>query len=263
MWQAMHASLVDGERGAAAIVYPTELTEDLSLVRLYKAILEELSFDVVLGSPYNLDADDDGNLTLFGRRVSLLLRHYKTDWWGERESAWRDDAIVDKDPLTAPLQAVLEAQQRRRLAVVNPFGAIAAQNKRLMAFCWERIHRFSTRNQQIIERIIPYTARLETMHEAQLRADKNNWVIKSDYGAEGDEVVIGRAVTDDVWNETLRQARPGRFIAQRHFVARENDGVIANHGVFVVGGDAKGVYTRRDRGLTDPTSLSVPTLVRR
>lgn len=266
MWSALHASLVDvdaSKQQAAAIVYPTELTEDLSLVRLYREILEELGFAVVLGSPYNLVADDDGGVSLFGAPVSLLLRHYKTDWWSERESAWKDDEIIDREALQQPLTAVLEAQARRKLVVVNPFGAIAVQNKRLLAFCWERIHRFSTRGQQIIERIIPYTARLETVHEAQLRADKDNWVIKSDYGAEGDEVVVGRLVDAAVWEETLKQARPGRFIAQRYFQAKQVDGIVENHGVFVVAGEACGVYTRRDRGHTDPTALSVPTLIKR
>ncbi len=264
LWNTMHASLVDdaGDR-VAAIVYPTELTEDLSLVRLYQKLLQEMGFEVVLGSPFNLVADDDGGCSLFGRRVTLLLRHYKTDWWGERESVWKDDAIVDVEALTQPLAAVLNAQAARKLAVVNPFGAIAVQNKRLLAFCWERIHRFSTSGQQIIERIIPYTARLEAVHEAQLRADKDNWVIKSDYGAEGDEVIIGRLVTAAEWDDTLRQARPGRFIAQRFFQARSRDGVVENHGVFVCAGEACGIYTRRDRGHTDPTALSVPTLIRR
>jgi glutathionylspermidine synthase len=133
-----------------------------------------------------------------------------------------------------------------------------------MAFCWERIHRFSTPSQQTIQRLIPYTARLESMHEVQLRADKDRWVIKSDYGAEGDEVIIGRLTPPEVWDKTLEKARPGRFIAQRYFQARRDaSGVIENHGVFVVGGEACGIYTRRDRGLTDAAALSVPTLVRR
>src|SRR6185369_14529494 len=36
------------------IVYPTELTEDLSVIRLYKRWVEATGRRVVLGSPYNL-----------------------------------------------------------------------------------------------------------------------------------------------------------------------------------------------------------------
>jgi glutathionylspermidine synthase len=258
------ASTATSTAPTAAIVYPTELTEDLSLVRLYQRLLTELGFQVVLGSPYNLESDDDGGLRLFDRRVNLLLRHYKCDWWSERQTVWRDDRIEDTAPLVAPLNAVLAAVEAGTVAVVNPFGAVAAQNKRLMAFCWERIHRFSTRAQEIIEAILPYTARLETLHDAQLRADRNNWVIKSAYGAEGDEVIIGRLVTDAIWDETLRLAKREHFVAQRYFEAKRGaDGVVDNYGVFVVAGEACGVYTRKDRGLTDPTALSVPTLVQR
>ena len=70
----------------AGIVYPTELPEDLSLVRLYKKIFEARGWEVVLGSPYNL-AHDERGLLLFDQPISLMLRHYKTDWWGERQSA--------------------------------------------------------------------------------------------------------------------------------------------------------------------------------
>lgn len=265
MWNAMHAAAV-GARAerVAAIVYPTEFTEDLSLVRLYRQLLEESGWQVVLGSPFNLGVDDEDHLTLFGQRPTLVLRHYKSDWWCERQSVWLDDTVVDQAPLSGPLHALLRAQAAGNAVVVNPFGAVASQSKRLMALCWERIHRFSTSSQQIIERLIPYTARLEAMHEAQLRADKANWVIKSDYGAEGDEVIVGRLVDDATWDATLRLARPGRFIAQRYFEAAiDGEGFVRNHGVFVVGGEACGVYTRLDKGATNPTSLSVATVVER
>jgi glutathionylspermidine synthase len=262
LWRTLHQNLVDDARvpPVAAIIYPTEFTEDLSLVRLYRQLLEESGWQVVLGSPFNLVADGDG-LTLFGARPSLVVRHYKTVWWGERESAWTGDEVRDRAALHGPLVALLQAQAARRCAVVNPLGAVVAQNKRVLAFCWERLHRFSTTAQRDIERFIPYTARLEAMHGEQLRADKDSWVLKSDHGAEGDEVVVGNLVDDMTWERALGAARPGRFVVQRFFRARRHDGLIRNHGVFVVGGEACGIYTRLDDGLTDPSSLSVPTLV--
>jgi glutathionylspermidine synthase len=264
LWSSWHQSQVDDEHRnqVAAIIYPTEFTEDLSLVRLYRQLLEEMGFTVVLGSPFNLQADEKGVL-LFGQRPTLVVRHYKTDWWTERQGAWLTDEVADAQPLWQPLHALLQAESRRQCAVMNPFGAIVAQNKRLMAFCWERIHRFPLASQRIIEQILPYTTRLETMHPAQLLSDRASWVIKSDYGAEGDEVIIGKMVDDAVWAQTIEQARPGRWVAQRCFEAlRDPDGYVHNHGVFVVAGEAQGVYTRLDRGHTDAASLSVATLLR-
>lgn len=263
MAEALTRALVDGDfPRRVGIVYPTEIPEDLSLVRLYRGWFRAAGWDVVLGSPYNLAQDADGRATLFDRPLGLLLRHYKTDWWGERASAWLDEEIPDAAPLLDPLRAALGASVARRTAVLNPFGAALAQNKRAMAFMWEHVHRFSPAAQSAIERYVPFTARVEALHPEQLRAERARWVLKSDYGAEGDEVVLGPQVTQEVWERCLRLARPGRWVAQRWFdAARDGAGEAINHGVFVVAGEAAGLYLRASLGGTDVTALSVPARV--
>lgn len=246
---------------SAGIVYPTEFTEDLCVVKLYQRWLTAAGYSVVLGSPYNLGQAADGRATLFDVPVSVVVRHYKTDWWTERSSAWDDDTILDHEPLRGPLSVLLGAVDRRRTVVVNPFGAVLPQNKRSMAFMWEHIHRFSPQSQQIIEHLVPFTSRLESLHPEMLLAARADWVLKSDYGAEGDEVILGRDVTYDVWAASLRHARRGRWIAQRYFEARlRPGGDVANYGVFVVAGEAAGLYLRTHRGKTDETACSVPVL---
>jgi glutathionylspermidine synthase len=247
---------------AIALVYPTEFTEDLSLVRLYKRWFESRGFEIVLGSPYNLSSDERGTL-LFDVPVGVVLRHYKTDWWGERASVWDDDEVADTEPLVDPLRALFAGMAEGKTTVVNPFGSVLPQNKRAMAFFWEHIHRFSPKMQQTIERYVPMTSRLETLHEEQLAVQRADWVLKSDYGAEGDEVIVGRYVTDDVWRASLAHARPGRWIAQRFFEAKpiDDQGSIVNHGVFLVAGEASGLYARLQVGPTDGRALSAPVLV--
>ena len=243
------------------IVYPTEFTEDLALVRLYKRWFEDGGYRVTLGSPYNL-THDAGGMVLFDNPFSIMVRHYKTDWWGERASVWDDEKIPDVEPLHAPLGAVLSSVIEGRGAVVNPFGAVVPQNKRSMAFMWEQIHRFSQRSQEIIRRFIPVTARLETLHREQLFGQREDWVIKSDYGAEGDEVIVGRFVSDEVWRASIAHARPGRWIAQRYFSARTSErGETVNHGVYLVAGQAAGIYARVQAGPTDDHAVSAPVLV--
>jgi glutathionylspermidine synthase len=245
----------------AGIVYPTELPEDLSLVRLYKRTFEERGWEIVLGSPYNLTHDERG-LVLFDDPISLVLRHYKTDWWGERQSVWDDEELLDPQPLEEPLEAVLAAMLGGSAAVVNPFGAVVPQNKRAMAFMWEHIHRFSRRAQDVIRAHVPVTRRLEAFHVEQLAAQKDDWVLKSDYGAEGDEVVIGKLVTTEVWKESLAHARRGRWIVQRWFRAKEGArGESVNYGVFLLGGEGAGLYARVQVGATDDRALSAPVLV--
>ena len=248
-------------RRTVGFVYPTEFTEDLALVRLYRRWLEEAEWEVVLGSPYNLGWDERGPL-LFGRPFSVLLRHYKTDWWGERASVWDDEKIADADALEAPLRVALEATLSRRAAVINPFGAVLPQNKRAMAFMWEHIDDFSARARQTIRRHVPESARLETLPRERLAEEREGWVIKSDYGAEGDEVVVGRLVTDEVWRAALAHAKRGRWIAQRYFQARTGaQGEATNLGVYLVGGEAAGIYARLQVGATDERALSAPVLI--
>jgi glutathionylspermidine synthase len=249
-------------RRALGIVYPTELPEDLSLVRLYRKLFEARGWDVVLGSPYNLGHDPERGLLLFDEPIALVVRHYKTDWWGERQGAWTDEELPDTQPLDEALQAVLASVLEGKCAVVNPFGAVVPQNKRSMAFMWEQIHRFSPRAQEIIRAHVPVTRRLEAFHKEQLASQKDEWVLKSDYGAEGDEVVVGKLVTDEIWKKSLAHARAGRWIVQRYFEARAlADGSTVNHGVFLVAGEAAGLYARIQKGATDDRALSAAVLV--
>jgi len=132
---------------------------------------------------------------------------------------------------------------------------------------WEHVHRFSTRGRGLVERYVPWTSRVETVHAERLRADREGWVLKSDYGAEGEEVVIGRETDDATWAQTLAHVRPGRWVAQRFFEALPERrpggaGQALNYGVFLVGGQACGLFVRRQSGATDEHAVSVPVLVR-
>ncbi|WP_437986768.1 glutathionylspermidine synthase family protein [Sorangium sp. So ce117] len=243
-------------------VYPTEFTEDLSVIRLYQRWLTERGYSVLLGSPYNLGHDDRG-LSLFDVPFSVLLRHYKTDWWGERSSVWIDEQIPDAEPLAGPLGAVLSAAADGRAAILNPLGAVLPQNKRSMAFMWEHLHRFSPHAQSVIQRHVPVTSRLETVHPELLLAQREEWVLKSDYGAEGEEVILGRHTPDEVWRASLAKAREGRWIAQRYFSALENARrESVNYGIYLIAGEACGIYARVQAGMTDVAALSAPALVR-
>ncbi|WP_434379589.1 glutathionylspermidine synthase family protein [Melittangium boletus] len=251
------------ERLAVGIVYPTEIPEDLGLVRLYRQWFEARGHTVHLGSPFNLSEASDGRVALLGAPCDVLLRHYKTDWWGERVSVWDDEeSFEDRAPLTGPLTLVLRACLEGRCAVVNPFGAVLTQNKRSLAFMWEHHARFSARARATIRAHIPYTVRLETLPIEELARDREQWVLKSDYGAEGDEVLVGRLTPQREWNAALVHALPGRWVAQRYFAAEESpSGETINHGVYVIAGQAAGLYTRVQRGATDPLALSTPVLI--
>jgi hypothetical protein len=262
------AARVERADGAApptvGILYPTELVEDLSMILLYRRWLEARGCRVVTGSPFNLSRARSGGVALFDVPCDVLVRHYKTDWWSEREPARDDDEpFSDAEPLAAQLGLLVDAELAGRIAVMNPFGSVVIQNKRTMALLWEAIDRFSPAAQTAIRSHVPYTARLESLPSSTLAA-RADWVLKSDYGCEGAEVIIGADVDDAAWADALVHARRGRWIAQRYFAARRDvDGRCANVGVFVVGGEAAGFFSRLHRGATDYHATTVATLVER
>jgi hypothetical protein len=249
------------DRAAAhivGIVYPTEISGDFGLVRLYQRWCEARGWKVVLGSPFNLRPAPDGRVALFGSPCDLILRHYKTDWWAERLPIWADEEpYPDAEALLGPLRALLAACTARRCAVVNPFGSVLAQNKRMMAFLWEQIDRLSPDARRAVEELIPYTVRLEAIDRRQLETEQADWVLKSDYGCEGEEVIVGRTAAVEQWRAILSQALPRRFVAQRYFEARRApDDRVVNHGVYLVAGRRAGLYARLSPGATDVGAVS-------
>jgi glutathionylspermidine synthase len=154
---------------------------------------------------------------------------------------------------------VLDALAEDRCAVVNPFGAVLVQNKRAMAFLWERRAQLSPGSRATVGAHLPPTYRLEVMDHARLCAEQADWVLKSDYGCEGEEVLIGAAVAPEEWQAALAKAWPRRFVVQRYFAARKVAGDPpwqVNHGVYLVGGQASGIYARLACGSTDVSALS-------
>jgi len=260
-----HAALPSAREGVprVGIIYPTELTEDLGQIAWWRDLFQSAGWPVTLGAPFNLDLTPGGHVTLMGRPCDVIVRHYKTDWWGERRPVWTDEAeYPDPDALVRPLAMLLAAQENGRCAVLNPFGAVVPQNKRAMAFLWERLSTFSAKTQSTVRAYIPFSQRLETMDAQRLRRERGDWVLKSDYGCEGDEVLVGAETTAALWEESLRMAVPGRWIAQRRFAPlTDAQGRLANHGVYIIAGQPAGIYTRLSAGATDPGALSVPTLV--
>jgi len=244
-----------------AIVYPTDLPEDLSMIELYRRWFEARGMTVVLGSPRNLGKNAQGKITLFGTEIDILYRHYKTDWWGERESAWLDgEPFEDPEPLATELFWLIEAEHAKELAIINPFGAVLTQNKLTMAFMWKYLSLFSPENQKAIRAYIPETLCIsDVLDKASFKKDE--WVLKSDYGCEGEEVIIGNHISEELWNASLEKANPNRWILQRYFEATK-DGETTNYGIYLVAGRAAGIFTRVSKYATDYSAQCVATFLK-
>ena len=263
-WRMLVASHGGQAPRTIGIVYPTEMTEDLSMIAIYREWLEVRGCRVVLGSPFNLHGIGAG-VGMFGEELDLLIRHYKTDWWGERQVVWSDaEPYPDDEPLSGPLQLLLAAEYAGRVTVVNPFGTVLSQNKLSMAFMWEERRRFSAAAQRWIARYIPETHRLTQMPPDELLANQQDWVLKSTYGCESEETVCGPFVSADVWDETVAKALPAHWVCQRFFHAEtESPGLMCNYGVYVIGGRSAGFFTRLSAAATDETAATAPAYVNR
>jgi glutathionylspermidine synthase len=245
-----------------AIIYPTDLPEDLSMIALYRGWLDESGLRVVLGSPFNISVDRRNRVMVLGKQVDIIVRHYKTDWWGEREPIWSGQPdFPDSDPLDEQLLPLLEAHARRRVTIINPFGAVVTQNKMSMAFMWEHRRLFSERSQAWIEELIPETRRFAIIDATQLK--RQEWVLKSIYGCEGDSVICGPFVKLRDWRSALAAVIPRHWVLQRFFKVERKEGMLPNYGVYVIGGRASGFYTRLSSAGTDYSAVTVPTFVAR
>lgn len=260
---ALHLAVSPPTRLSVAIIYPTDMPEDLSMIALYRRWLEAHGCTVVLGSPYNLGLNAERRVTVLGQPVDLILRHYKTDWWGERETIWDNQPpYADPDPLARELLLLLEAESEGRVAVVNPFGAVVTQNKLSMALMWERQELFSAQARAWIAEHIPETRRLATLDVEHL--PREEWVLKSDYGCEGDSVVVGPFVKPADWRLALTAAIQKHWVAQRYFEVSPLDEatpLLPNYGVYLLGGRAAGLFTRLSQRATDYASTTAPTFV--
>jgi uncharacterized circularly permuted ATP-grasp superfamily protein len=202
---------------------------------------------------------------MFGQRLELIVRHYKTDWWGERQVVWRDAApYADAAPLVAPLHLLLENEYAGTVTVVNPFGAVLSQNKLTLALMWEAQEYFSPLAQRWIRRYIPPTYRLTQLDLELVLAQRQAWVLKSAYGCEGEETICGPYVSDAAWRDAVTGTLPHYWVAQRFFHAAVTpDGDVPNYGVYVVGGRSVGFFTRVAATATDMYAVTAPTFIAR
>src|SRR5262249_24850503 len=118
---------------------------------------------------YNLERAPNKRLTLLGAPIDVVVRHYKTDWLGEREPVWLDEAApLDDGPLLGPSAHLTPAAPQKPAPIANPLGAMVPQNKRAFALLWELLERLPPKAAAAVRRHVPFTARLETLDAASL-----------------------------------------------------------------------------------------------
>ncbi len=124
--------------------------------------------------------------------------------------------------------------------------------------------RFSPEGQKRIKALIPQTHRLDEIGRDRVKSEKDLWVLKSDFGCEGDEVVIGKAHTQEEWENVIDVTMEHTWIVQRYFEIRPlPTGQLPNYGVYLIAGEPSGLLVRlQDAGAEqDLTARVVVPLV--
>jgi hypothetical protein len=100
------------------------------------------------------------------------------------------------------------------------------------------------------------------MCQADLLAQRQDWVLKSAYGCEGEETICGPFVSAETWCEAVTKALPPLWVCQRFFhAAPEPQGALCNYGVYLVGGRSVGFFTRLAAAATDAAAVTAPTFI--
>ena len=103
--------------------------------------------EVVVIHDETLSRTTDGT----GRVVDHTLAELRALDASAGRDSWTDVRIPSAAPLLSPTLAILRASMARNLAVVNPFGAVLTQNKRLLALAWERRASLSAGARRVVQ----------------------------------------------------------------------------------------------------------------
>ena len=92
---------------------------------------------------------------------------------------------------------------------------------------------------------------------------QSQWVLKSDFGCEGEETLCGLHESKENWSKAMHELEEKSWIVQAYCSPQEDKlSQITNFGVFVVAGKSSGCYSRTSLGPTDHLARFTPTLIR-
>lgn len=195
------------------------------------------------------------NITLHGQPVDALYRFFPVERLYRR-------------PLFAQ---VSEATIERKLLALNGLRAFLAQSKACLAWLWSNRDSLSRDDRAVIESHLPATLVARERSARELLPDA---VVKHVNGREGDSVVFGRTLVDkpEDWEARLLE---GGYIVQRLVRSTPVRDVVVDDlastvtvahdrvacvGVFVIGGQFGGAYTRLDGPITTSRATYAATL---
>lgn len=225
---------------------------------LFADLFKKRGIDCVVCDVRDLVFDGQQLTTKDGQAINAIWRRCVTndviDYWSES-------------------QALIEAVRAEKVALIGSFAGHIVHDKQIFEALFDRrTQEFLTADEiDFIEQTIPVTAFLndDEVNIPQIRANKNEWIIKpSDhYGA--DDVYAGVGQTQEHWEELIDRFANGKagypFIAQRYItpfktltlppdshITETPDGAVTTrpewynnlNGLYLYNGHFQGVFSR-------------------
>ncbi|MBI1748738.1 MAG: glutathionylspermidine synthase family protein [Acidobacteria bacterium] len=251
---ALQQALVgDSLDKTVAVLYATGFSEDLQVAQLIRNYLTKRGIRTLLGSPINLQRRGN-HAELFGERIDVIYRYYPADWLSALAYRPRQEFLRICSDLTTQ---------------VNPFAQIICQNKKISAFWWKQQNLFSRREQDLIQKHVPRTIGFRRDRQHEYKSRQAELVLKRAHGRMGEQVLLGDCATPEEWAQALADIaayEPEQWTVQEYFhtrpVLHEDKKMYPCYGVYVIGGEVAGLYTRLSpTPRTAYDALNVATLV--
>ncbi len=216
--------------GTVALMYATGYSEDLQHMLVLESLLRDRVQKTVFCAPAHLEMRRSRPI-VGGEPISAVVRFYPGEWFRYLSNCrtWR---------------RVLP-----ELPVMNPFGRLISQSKRVFAL-WNEPALVPDGDRALFASVTPHTEYFGERHVKPLRAEPAAWVLKESFGRMGDSVTMGSLVPAREWEEAIGHARkqPDRFVVQRCFRAARLDfaaGLLFPAiGVYLINGRFAGYYSR-------------------
>ncbi|MFE2878352.1 hypothetical protein ACFXG6_29990 [Streptomyces roseus] len=206
--------------------------------------------ELLLGEIQELTEESDGKLALHGRPLDVVLRYFAA-------------GQIAGDPVArAALSRVNRAHAAGRTALFTPLEGALFTSKAALGL----LHRSAVRaeltdaEKELVDRVLPRTWVLAAdapdaaQALAHARTHRAELVLKPGIGYSADGVVIGREVTDAVWQEALALTAVRDYVAQELVVPALEPVVdpgsgrveewVANWGIFVTPQGFGGAFCR-------------------
>ncbi len=185
------------------VLYATGYAEDAQVACVLRELLRRRGIRVLIGAPTNLTFARDGSAYLFGERVGVIYNYFPTCWFDQLPRRW--------------LQRFLGAYLQAGFELMTPLDQLMIQNKKISAFWHAYRTWFTTAEQALIQRYVPYTRCFQVRQGRSYMQEREAIVLKKIEGRQGEEVLVGRLIPPEEWTEAVAAIagrEPGAWTVQ-------------------------------------------------